>query len=150
MQDVWTLCRIFKRIPSFKKYIPTNNNNIENPNDNNFNQISLIPQNPNNNSNVTFTSKLPNTNFQSQPYSTDHLIHLETKPKPSEQYNPSLTLPHASSFEPYSIYPSSFWNGINGEGGGDNNFTTDGGGWDELRPVVQFAVDPSFRFYECI
>ncbi|XP_038899484.1 transcription factor JUNGBRUNNEN 1 isoform X2 [Benincasa hispida] len=142
--EVWTLCRIFKRIPSFKKYIPTNNNNVLKNNDddnNNFNQVSLIPQNPNN-SNIIFNSK-PNTKYQSQPYSND-LIHLETKPKPS-----NLTPPYASSFEPSSICPSSFWNGVDGGGGGDDNFTIDGG-WDELRPIVQFVVDPSFQLYGCI
>ncbi|KAF4373262.1 hypothetical protein G4B88_007275, partial [Cannabis sativa] len=25
--EVWTLCRIFKRIPSYKKYVPADNNN---------------------------------------------------------------------------------------------------------------------------
>lgn len=147
MQEVWTLCRIFKRIPSFKKYIPTHNNN------NNNNQTYPKPQNPNN-SNIIFTSK-PKTNFQSQPYSTDihHLIHLhETKPKPFEQLtNPNLTLPSCanSSFESSPICLSSLWNGVEGGGGGDDNFTTSGG-WDELRPIVQFAVDPSFQLYECI
>ncbi|KAL4022651.1 hypothetical protein IC575_016395 [Cucumis melo] len=145
--EVWTLCRIFKRIPSFKKYIPTHNNN------NNNNQTYPKPQNPNN-SNIIFTSK-PKTNFQSQPYSTDihHLIHLhETKPKPFEQLtNPNLTLPSCanSSFESSPICLSSLWNGVEGGGGGDDNFTTSGG-WDELRPIVQFAVDPSFQLYECI
>ncbi|KAG6607984.1 Transcription factor JUNGBRUNNEN 1, partial [Cucurbita argyrosperma subsp. sororia] len=114
--EVWTLCRIFRRIPSIRKYSPI---------------MSPIPQNPNNNS------------FQSHPFPT--LIDLETKP------NPSLTLPYAS-FEPSFLYPSSFWNGIDGGGGGGGRdggggggdiFTS--GGWDELQLVVQMSPSTLFN-----
>ncbi|KAG7037498.1 NAC domain-containing protein 73, partial [Cucurbita argyrosperma subsp. argyrosperma] len=70
---------------------------------------------------------------------------LETKP------NPSLTLPYAS-FEPSFLYPSSFWNGIDGGGGGGGRdggggggdiFTS--GGWDELQLVVQMSPSTLFN-----
>ncbi|XP_023523438.1 transcription factor JUNGBRUNNEN 1-like [Cucurbita pepo subsp. pepo] len=111
--EVWTLCRIFRRIPSIRKYSPI---------------MSPIPQNPNNNS------------FNSHPFPT--LIDLETKP------NPSLTLPYAS-FEPSSLYPSSFWNGVDGGGrdggGGGGGDVLTSGGWDELQLVVQMSPSTIFN-----
>ncbi|XP_022135374.1 transcription factor JUNGBRUNNEN 1 [Momordica charantia] len=147
--EVWTLCRIFRRVPSFRKYTPSTNNpkNQNNIIINNPIPISdLTLQNPNYHSNTIFTSKSNTTS----PFSTP--LHHETKPNPNSQqlniFNPNLPLSHAIFLEPSSSYPSSFRNDVDGKEGRDDIFTNRG--WDELRPVVQFAVDPSSQLYDCI
>ncbi|KAJ1385338.1 hypothetical protein SESBI_41760 [Sesbania bispinosa] len=84
--EVWTLCRILKRIPSYKKYAP----NLKD----------------------SSSSSLVMTN----------------KPNP-------LLAPTTLS------YSSSFWNHQNVVDDHDNAFANEN--WDDLRSVVQFAIDPS-------
>lgn len=81
----------------------------------------------------------------------DSLIH-----QPTEIRNPNIIMRviderrHASLFpleEPfkvpaYNYLPASFWN-VNGEQDSYNQ-----GNWDELRKVVERAIDPSFA-YDC-
>lgn len=132
-QEVWTLCRIFKRTPSFKKYTP----NLKD-------STSVTKSNPVNSNTCTLDSE------SCKPYliCRDPLMmqQIERKPLVGQidekkplfmgQFGP---LPHHQT-PSTTPYPN-FWNHQNVD---DYAFTNEN--WDELRSVVQFAIDPSSVF----
>lgn len=134
--EVWTLCRIFKRTPSYKKYTP------------NWKDSSTVAaanatklHNPTDSSSKTCSSSLESeTSCEQQQY-----MHQQKDIKPFiinhvDERNHLLNTESQLSPYPASYY-SSFWN-PNGE-----DFFTNGN-WDELRSVVELAVDPP-HVYDC-
>ncbi|XP_027368132.1 transcription factor JUNGBRUNNEN 1 [Abrus precatorius] len=131
--EVWTLCRIFKRVPSYKKYTP----NLKD-------STPLTRPNPTNSSSSK-TCSLESDN--SKPYLTftdSTLIHQsETRPVFEEKNHFFLgQLGNVVAQAPTSLSHSSFWNQNM-----DDAFENEN--WDDLRSVVQFAVDPSKVYYDC-
>ncbi|KAK7387012.1 hypothetical protein VNO78_27462 [Psophocarpus tetragonolobus] len=135
--EVWTLCRIFKRTPSFKKYTP--------------NLKDSAPQtkpNPVNSNTSTLDSS---ENCKSYLICRDTMVQqIERKPLigPNidekthlflSQFGP---LPHLQA--PSTPYPN-FWNhNTNNNNVEDYAFANEN--WDDLRSVVQFAIDPTSVF----
>ncbi|CAN6707785.1 unnamed protein product [Malus baccata var. baccata] len=133
--EVWTLCRIFKRIPSYKKYTPDC-------------QESTTKQNPTDSSSKTCS-------FESGSYCSelhfgleDSVIQRIERPKPVQVDEANQWLVAAGELDSIS-YPTPFattYSSLTNLSDGD--FFTNGN-WDELRPVVQLAVDPSSQVYDC-
>lgn len=129
LQEVWTLCRIFKRIPSFKKYSP------------NLKDTTALTKSNTVNSN---TSTLDSENCKPYLICRDPEMMQQLKPvfgQVDEKKHLFLgqfgQLPHLQP--PSTPYPT-FWN-HNVE---DYAFANEN--WDDLRSVVQFAIDPSSVF----
>ncbi|KAM1512819.1 hypothetical protein ACFX1Z_024338 [Malus domestica] len=133
--EVWTLCRIFKRIPSYKKYTPDC-------------KESTTKQNPTDSSSKTCS-------FESGSYCSelhfgleDSVIQRIERPKPVHVDEANQWLVAVGELDPIS-YPTPFattYSSLTNLSDGD--FFTNGN-WDELRPVVQLAVDPSSQVYDC-
>lgn len=115
-QEVWTLCRIFKRVPSYKRYTP----NLKDSN-----TAPITKPNPTNSSSSK-TCSLESETFTNSPSSL--LLHQNQIIKP--------VFGHVDQHPPTSFSYSTFWNHQNLELAHDEN-------WDDLTSVVQFAVDPS-------
>ncbi|WVY90507.1 hypothetical protein V8G54_036021 [Vigna mungo] len=113
--EVWTLCRIFKRVPSYKRYTP----NLKDSN-----TAPITKPNPTNSSSSK-TCSLESETFTNSPSSL--LLHQNQIIKP--------VFGHVDQHPPTSFSYSSFWNHQNLELAHEN--------WDDLTSVVQFAVDPS-------
>ncbi|XP_059452085.1 transcription factor JUNGBRUNNEN 1-like isoform X2 [Corylus avellana] len=125
--EVWTLCRIFKRIPSYKKYAP----NWKEP-----------------------AAKLNSTDscsktcgFESDNISFEDSVIQQNESKPfiqqvdHERNHYFVGRLNSSAQAPFPSAYSSLWNPS-----ADDFFTN--GSWDELRSVVQLAADPS-QVYKC-
>ncbi|KAM0956112.1 hypothetical protein ACFX13_025043 [Malus domestica] len=133
--EVWTLCRIFKRIPSYKKYTPDC-------------KESTTKQNPTDSSSKTCS-------FESGSYCSelhfgleDSVIQRIERPKPVQVDEANQWLVAVGELDSIS-YPTPFattYSSLTNLSDGD--FFTNGN-WDELRPVVQLAVDPSSQVYDC-
>ncbi|XP_050381953.1 transcription factor JUNGBRUNNEN 1-like isoform X2 [Argentina anserina] len=157
--EVWTLCRVFKRIPSYKKYTPSGKE-----------EATATKQNPNTTYSNSKTCSFESENCSTHdPYSSleDSAVmqHINERKPVVEQVHRGVTNNHwfdgaqfasladehhheansmtaasrnSSSFmrNELSLYPSET----------DEFFTDVGSCWDELRPVVQLAVDPSTKF----
>ncbi|KAL5571337.1 hypothetical protein UlMin_020934 [Ulmus minor] len=110
--EVWTLCRILKRIPSYKKYMasdqPTKATKLSSP--------------P-----ILTTTEDSTTTSKTCSFETDQYSDQTTQSWSLLNYQPPMF--------PVSYNNQSFMNPNNGE-----DFFTNGN-WDELRPVVQLAVD---------
>ncbi|XP_029125792.1 transcription factor JUNGBRUNNEN 1 isoform X2 [Cajanus cajan] len=123
--EVWTLCRIFKRVPSFKRYTP-------NLKDSAMTKAIINPTN----SSISKTCSLESDN--GKPYLTftnSPLIQQnQTKAHVDERSHLFLAQP------PTSFSYSTFWNPQSADFGNEN--------WDDLTSVVQFAIDPS-RVSDC-
>jgi len=117
LQEVWTLCRIFKRIPSFKKYTP----NLKDTKSNTVNSN---------------TSTIDSDNCKPYLICRDTEMMQQLKPvfgQVDEKKHLYLQPPSSTP------YPT-FWN-HNVE---DYTFANEN--WDDLRSVVQFAIHPSSVF----
>ncbi|XP_052735982.1 transcription factor JUNGBRUNNEN 1 isoform X2 [Vigna angularis] len=119
--EVWTLCRIFKRVPSYKRYTP----NLKDSN-----TAPITKPNPTNSSSSKTCSLESDTakpclTFTNSPSSL--LLHQNQMIKP--------VFGHVDQQPTTSFSYSSFWNHQNLELAHEN--------WDDLTSVVQFAVDPS-------
>ncbi|KAJ0052994.1 hypothetical protein Pint_01381 [Pistacia integerrima] len=132
--EVWTLCRIFKRVPSYKKYTPPFKQNV-----------------PTNSSSKTCSLE-SDISSEKYMYFGDSGLQLQKERKPpptfinhvdernhlfTNQFNSAAQSPN-STVASYS----SFWNPR-----GDDFFTY--GNWDELRSVVELATDPSHLYHDC-
>ncbi|XP_068337055.1 transcription factor JUNGBRUNNEN 1-like [Pyrus communis] len=135
--EVWTLCRIFKRIPSYKKYTPD------------FKE-STTRQNPTDSSSKTCS-------FESGIYCSELHVGLEDsvfqrieRSKPIHVDEQVDETNHWLGGELDPIYdPTHFATTYSSfRNPSDGDFFTNGN-WDELRPVVQLAVDPSSQVYDC-
>lgn len=142
---MWTICRIFKRIPSYKRYIPdwkettgtTTGRTSPRPTDSSSKTCSLESD---------YSCEAPQRSLE------DSVIQrIERKPGVEVdeqnrwylgQFNHPLV--HQPPFP--ASYPS-ILNTSSTNGAGDDVFTT--GNWDELRSVVQLAIhDPSQVYYD--
>lgn len=152
--EVWTLCRIFKRIPSYKKYAP--NWQVE---------TTSTKQNPNTTDASSKTCSLESENCSTHdPYSSleDSVVQHITERKPvlqqvdhgetsgwfHEGQLSSVADDHhyrQANLLAASYNSSSFMRNELSFSPNENDFFTDGS-WDELRPVVQLAVPPSTKF----
>jgi len=132
-QEVWTLCRIFKRVPSYKKYTPNLKDSATAP---------ITKPNPTNSSSSK-TCSLESDN--SKPYLTftnspsSMLLQQQNEMKKPvfehvDQQRSHILLGHVPQ-PPTSFSYSTFWNHQSLEFAHEN--------WDDLTSVVQFAVDPS-------
>ncbi|TXG54530.1 hypothetical protein EZV62_019786 [Acer yangbiense] len=135
--EVWTLCRIFKRIPSYKKYTPNWKQNSNRDSSSKTCSLeseitteqymgfgdSLLQQNRNVNVNVV--ERKPLINYVDERNSHVFMNH--------QAQSPFTAKPYSSYSNPNNI--------------GDDFFIN--GSWDELRSVVELAVDPSHHFYAC-
>ncbi|XP_019435090.1 PREDICTED: transcription factor JUNGBRUNNEN 1 isoform X2 [Lupinus angustifolius] len=131
--EVWTLCRILKRIPSYKKYTPPLKHSK--------------PNQSNSSTSKTCSFESDNTN----PYLTftDSVVVQQNETKPViehvDQRNHFFLTQFANVAQPPTTlsYPT-FWNQNNVV---DDVFANEN--WDDLRSVVQFAMDPSKDYYHC-
>lgn len=132
--EVWTLCRILKRVPTYKKYTP------------NLKDSTPITKPKPTNSSTSKTCSLESDN--SKPYLTftnSPLIQQnERKPVIAQvdQWNHLFLGQFGNVAQaPTSLSYSGFWNQQNVEFANNDN-------WDDLTSVVQFATDPS-RVSDC-
>ncbi|CAJ2634153.1 unnamed protein product [Trifolium pratense] len=136
--EVWTLCRIFKRIPSYKKYTPNLKKDSE----------ETLAFTTNSSSSKTCSLESDNT----KPYLTFTNSPLVDETKTftnghvDQRINPSFLSHHLGNVShqaPTTLSQSSFWNDQNVV---DEAFANEN--WDDLRSVVQFTFDPS-KVYDC-
>lgn len=158
LQEVWTLCRIFKRIPSYKKYVPADNKLKETTT-----KKSSCPLDHNDSSSKSCSLETDYT----EPYisleldtSSDHQYRRKAVVYGGDDTTPTSTtqgswyvgqycnnnvvplaahdhhLHHVQA--PFSASYPSF--NLNNPNSADDFFMN--GSWDELRSVVQLAVDP--------
>ncbi|XP_041003261.1 transcription factor JUNGBRUNNEN 1-like isoform X1 [Juglans microcarpa x Juglans regia] len=131
--EVWTLCRIFKRVASYKKY-PTNwkleTSSKQNQTDSCSKPCSLESDNDNKELCISFEDSVLQQSDERKPFiqQFDERNHHCFE----GQYLNSATtqFPFPSSYSSFR-YPSA-----------DDYFFSNGS-WDELGPVVQLANDPS-------
>ncbi|KAJ9147130.1 hypothetical protein P3X46_029325 [Hevea brasiliensis] len=121
--EVWTLCRIFKRIPSCKRYTPVD-----------WKQTKKKPNSSDISTSKTFSGfESENSSDQKQVMSFGECLPLV---QPDQRTNLFLgqlnSITHQASF--LAAHPNS-WNP-----NADDFFAN--GNWDELRTVVEQAVDP--------
>nr|QMS43720.1 no apical meristemprotein [Betula platyphylla] len=117
--EVWTLCRIFKRIPSYKKYAP------------NWKETAT-KLNPRDSSSKTCS--LESDNSEAYISFEDSSAIQQNERKPLIQQVDERNHFFAGQVGPFpSSYSSSFWNPS-----ADDFFTN--GNWDELRSVVQLPL----------
>ncbi|KAA8524170.1 hypothetical protein F0562_010399 [Nyssa sinensis] len=129
--EVWTLCRIFKRTASYKKYIPDLMENT-------------TKQSPTNSSSKTCSLETDNNFKQSMDFRDLVVQQNERKPLVSHTDERKKLFNHQQNSvaqAPIATSSSSFWNS-----NGDEFFRD--GNWDELRSVVDLAIDPS-HIYGC-
>ncbi|KAK7372813.1 hypothetical protein VNO80_06201 [Phaseolus coccineus] len=117
--EVWTLCRILKRVPSYKKYTP----NLKD---------SATKSSSSKTCSLESDNSKPYLTFTDSPSSL--LLQQNEMKKPVFGHG---HLPHP----PTSFSYSTFWNHQNLEFAHEN--------WDDLTSVVQFAVDPSRVSHHC-
>ncbi|KAF2302239.1 hypothetical protein GH714_033844 [Hevea brasiliensis] len=126
--EVWTLCRIFKRIPSSKRCTPVD-----------WKQTTKKP-NPSDSTSKTCSS------FESENISDQQQVSFgdsSSLVQPNQRTN--LLMGQFNSITHQASVPAahqSLWNPI-----GDHDFFANGN-WDELRTVVDLAIDPSLA-YDC-
>ncbi|KAL6286977.1 hypothetical protein ACE6H2_011367 [Prunus campanulata] len=130
--EVWTLCRIFKRIPSYKKYTPDNwkeDNTKQNPTDSSSKTCSFESENY---CGKPHLSPQDSVVMQRIERSSSKPVRVDEQVDETNQWFKFVGETHyATSYSSLRDIPS------------DNDFFINGN-WDELRPVVQLAVDPSF------
>ncbi|KAH1062576.1 hypothetical protein AAZX31_02G267400 [Glycine max] len=141
--EVWTLCRILKRFPSYKKYTPNLKDSAAAP-------IMTKPNYPTNSSSTSKTCSLESDN--GKPYLTftnslSPLLIQQNERKPAINGHVDVERNHLFLGQlginvaqaPTSLSYSSFWNRHH-----QNNVEFANENWDDLTSVVQFAnIDPS-------
>lgn len=135
--EVWTLCRILKRNASYKKYVPSE-----------WKNTPLIKQN------IPSDSCSKTCSLESDHNNDQYLSFGDSVIQDKQQHRSKPVIINHGGFDGRNQvligHPnaqaqaqfSSFWNT-----NGDELFR-DGNGWDELRSVVEFAIDPS-HLYDC-
>ncbi|RWR85733.1 transcription factor JUNGBRUNNEN 1-like protein [Cinnamomum micranthum f. kanehirae] len=127
--EIWTICRIFKRTSSYRKYIPDWSD-------------SSIKQNPADASSKTCSFESDDREKYLS-FGTSNIQHIEKKPVISHSEDNSLlcsgqsySIPQAPSTAlMYSNFPSS----------NTSEFFREGN-WDELGTILEFAVDPAIVY----
>ncbi|KAF8412740.1 hypothetical protein HHK36_000709 [Tetracentron sinense] len=124
--EIWTLCRIFKRNVSYRKYTPD------------WRETS-IKQNPTDSSSKTCSSESDNRNKYNT-FSASAIQQNETKPVVNYIVERNQSFAGQFSSVAHDPFKASTFPNPNG-----NEFFRDGN-WDELRPIVEYAVDPSLLY----
>nr|UBT01614.1 NAC transcription factor 09 [Litchi chinensis] len=131
--EVWTLCRIFKRIPSYKKYVP------------NWKQTSTRES-----SSKTCSLESETSTAQYMGYGDSVLQqNLERKPfiNHVDDRNGHVFMSHQFNSIAQSPYTATSYSTFSNPNG-DDFFVN--GNWDELRSVVDFAnINHSHNVYAC-
>ncbi|XP_042482525.1 transcription factor JUNGBRUNNEN 1-like isoform X2 [Macadamia integrifolia] len=127
--EIWTLCRIFKRNVTYKKYTPDWRGN------------SIMKQSSTDSSSQTCSSESDNRE-KCKNYGAAVTQQIEKKPivnhidERNQLFSTQLnSIAQAPSTTFYSSFPNSNGNDIFREGN-----------WDELASIVEFAIDPSFVY----
>ncbi|RDX99376.1 Transcription factor JUNGBRUNNEN 1 [Mucuna pruriens] len=122
--EVWTLCRIFKRVPSYKKYTP------------NLKDSAAEGATTKSNSSSSKTCSLESDNGKPYLTFTNSSLIQQNERKPVIGHVDQLNHLFLGQLGNVAQTPtSSFWNHQNVQFPNDN--------WDDLASVVQFAIDPS-------
>ncbi|XP_043689336.1 transcription factor JUNGBRUNNEN 1-like isoform X2 [Telopea speciosissima] len=127
--EIWTLCRIFKRNVTYKKYTADWRGN------------SIINQSSTDSSSQTCSSESENRE-KCKNYGVAVTQQIEKKPTINhfdERNQLFSTQLNSIAQAPFTTLYSSFPNG-NG-----NDFLKEGN-WDELASIVEFAIDPTFVY----
>ncbi|KAH7578447.1 hypothetical protein ACOSQ2_000292 [Xanthoceras sorbifolium] len=132
--EVWTLCRIFKRIPSYKKYTP---NWKQNSSRDSSSKTCSLESETCTEQYMGFGDSVLQQNVERKPLINRVDYERNSHAFMSHHYFNSIA---QSSFTATS--DSSFSNP-----NGDDFFMN--GNWDELRSVVDLAIDPSHHVYAC-
>ncbi|XP_038684262.1 transcription factor JUNGBRUNNEN 1-like isoform X1 [Tripterygium wilfordii] len=149
--EVWTLCRIFKRISSYKKYAP------------HWRETAV--RNTTDSSSKTCSFESDQNSFGDHSSSTYNLIINERKPAAAlttfsdqvisatddHQRNPYFLMSQLAAAQAQEQAPHTstmdYTSFCNNPSSNDDFFVN--GNWDELRSVVELAVDPSQPYYGC-
>ncbi|KAJ7960640.1 Transcription factor JUNGBRUNNEN 1 [Quillaja saponaria] len=131
--EVWTLCRIFKRVPSYKKYTPPAMTK-QHPTDSSSKTCSL--ESANSKLCLTFEDSITKQQSERKPI-VEHVDDHERSHLFLGQLSSVAQAPFPAAAAPF--YTTTFWNPNT-----DDVFAN--GNWDELRSVVQLASDPSFLY----
>ncbi|CAL0307447.1 unnamed protein product [Lupinus luteus] len=123
--EVWTLCRILKRIPSYKKYTPSLKDSKPNQTNSSTSKTCSF-ESDNTNPYLTFTNSVVIQQNETKPV----IGHVD------QRNHFFLTQP------PTTLSYPTFWNQNVDDVLANEN-------WDDLRSVVQFAMDPSNDYYGC-
>lgn len=132
---MWTLCRILKRFPSYKKYTPNLKDSAAAP-------IMTKPNYPTNSSSTSKTCSLESDN--GKPYLTftnslSPLLIQQNERKPAINGHVDVERNHLFLGQLGNVAQApSFWNHHQ-----NNNVEFANENWDDLTSVVQFAIDPS-------
>ncbi|MCD7471098.1 hypothetical protein HAX54_011382 [Datura stramonium] len=138
--EVWTLCRIFKRISNYKRFTPDWKQQVivkQSNGDASSKSCSLQSEISDDHSN--------NINFRNLAFSQKNNISATSGgnyqvDQRNTHYNnsQSIRIPQSS----FTSSNSSFWN----TSGGDQEYFFSDGNWDELKSVVDLAIDPCSPF----
>ncbi|XP_054817538.1 transcription factor JUNGBRUNNEN 1-like isoform X2 [Prosopis cineraria] len=156
--EVWTLCRIFKRIPSYRKYTPTSKDTATAGSATRKNYHHSTDTDSSNSKTLEFdkyniTKPYSSTCFRSPSSSSDSIIiphhHRETKLPSSvlDEERSHFFLGQFAGHHHHHQAPSSSM--VNNSYNYNHSFLNHqnvedvlaNGNWDELRSVVQFAAD---------
>ncbi|XP_038680815.1 transcription factor JUNGBRUNNEN 1-like isoform X2 [Tripterygium wilfordii] len=147
--EVWTLCRIFKRISSYKKYTP-------------HWRETAAPHTTTDSSSKTCSLESDQNSFGDSSYN-NNVLNYERKPAAFtdqvmsttdvHQRNHNFLMSHLAAAQAQAshtnatmaAYTSFCNNNINNPTSNDGFFGE--GNWDELSSVVELAVDPSQAYY---
>lgn len=136
MQEVWTLCRILKRVPSHKKYVPAAAAKQHPIIDSNSKTCSFESE-ISAEQNVSFGDSFAQRNERKPVIIDNQVNHERNHFFTGGQYDSITEAPFTAAFQ-------NFWN----PDVGDDFF--DNGNWDELRTVVELgAIDPAQAYDYC-
>ena len=132
MQEVWTLCRIIKRVPSYKKYVPAAAK--QSPINDSNSKTSSFESEISAEQNATFGDSFVQRN-ERKPVIIDQANHERNHFLTGGQYDSITDAPFTAAFQ-------NFWN----PDVGDDFFAY--GNWDELRTVVEPGVIDEAQVYD--
>ncbi|MED6179756.1 hypothetical protein PIB30_003971 [Stylosanthes scabra] len=161
--EVWTLCRIFKRIPTYKKYTPSlkdsssaspfiitnkpiNNTNVNHQTDSSVTSISCSLESDTNNNNnnnnskpfLTFTNTMDIQQCERKPpLVVDHVDERNNFLLHHESIHQQAPTATTTTLSSSSLYSS--WNQHHVV----EDYLFGNENWDDLRSVVEFATDPN-------
>ncbi|PNT37748.1 hypothetical protein POPTR_005G205400v4 [Populus trichocarpa] len=134
--EVWTLCRILKRIPSYKKYVAAVPATEQKPINCDSNSKSCsFESETSTEQDVSFGDSFVQRN-ERKPVTIDQVDHERNNLFMGGQYDSVTEAPFTAAYQ-----------GFRNTGIGDDFFVN--GNWDDLRTVVELAIDPAQVPDEC-
>ncbi|XP_031393044.1 transcription factor JUNGBRUNNEN 1 isoform X1 [Punica granatum] len=149
--EVWTLCRIFKRIPTHRKYTPDPKQHV------NTNTVKC--NNP-----ITDSCSKTSSSFESEHSSEQYMSFTDSMIRPNrdltraamdntcvDDRNPLFLAGHFNSMPPYSLppFPGSYYHHPGLWNASSDDLLTYGSNWDELRSVVERAIHHHSQAFDC-